>query len=268
MPPHQPSFALVCLLQDKSGFLGPAEFKEMLRSTVCASMESLLKTEEGQVSFTAHMEDEYSVENIEFYNATGEFQEHSTATFMGRVAPEELMAQGVAILELYVKSSAEKEVNISAGKQAAIVAAFEAVAASASERCVAPTVFDAARDEVRKLMEQDNFGRFSKNAEKMGAMVDKFFADADSNNDGKVSKEEYHRWAEVHPEAVEFINTLHESKRRITNKCLRAHTVEVETRAGNAAGGTGETAEVKEGTKEGNGGGIAEEGGAGGDVLP
>ena len=87
-------------------------------------MESLLKTEEGQVSFTAHMEDEYSVENIEFYNATGEFQEHSTATFMGRVAPEELMAQGVAILELYVKSSAEKEVNISAGKQAAIVAAF------------------------------------------------------------------------------------------------------------------------------------------------
>ena len=203
LPLHQ---TLVRLVQDKSGYLGPDEFKEMLRSTVCANMESLLKTEEGHASFTAHLEDEYSVENIEFYNATGEFREHSTATFMGRMAPEELMAKGVAILETYVKSSAEKEVNISAGKQAAIVAAFEAVAASASERCVAPTVFDDARDEVKKLMERDNFGRFSKNAEKLGAMADKFFADADSNNDGKVSKEEYHRWAEVHSEAVEFIN--------------------------------------------------------------
>ena len=73
------------------------------------------------------------------------------------------------------------------------------------------SLFEAAEEEIFKLMERDAFARFKSNPEAVAAVVDEFFATADISQDGYVSFDEYRKWVMKQPQVIVFFSQLAQS---------------------------------------------------------
>ena len=183
--------------KDHSGGLSRDEFRAAIGLTVTSTLQSLLQTRAGLVSFQKHLQSEFSEENIWFAEAALSF---------GASKPPVDMARANGILEKFVVPGAPQEVNISSSQQSTIMQAFEEAEASGGP--VARDVFEEARVEIFKLMERDNFSRFQKDEDKMNELIDSFFQEADTDGDSKISAEEFARFCRSTPEALAFLGDV------------------------------------------------------------
>eukprot|EP01083_Nonionella_stella_P059031 154512_1 len=119
------------------------------------SLNSLLATEKGANSFRKHLMKEFSVENIQFYEAVDEFRETS---FSGNLL--HMYTSANKINQKYIKPGSPMEVNISSKKRSLLCERINA-------KKISPTMFDDAYNEIYKLMSEDPFRRYLKEASKL-----------------------------------------------------------------------------------------------------
>jgi Ca2+-binding EF-hand superfamily protein len=156
------------------GNLTYSEFRSMLEATVTLNLKSMLNTKEGLQRVEAHMQKEFSKENLDFWEAAKAF----------RNLTEGRLARAEEIVDMWVAPGSEQEVNLPGPVREKAVADFEAAKASKTEPSA--TIFVASEEEIFKLMERDAYARFKGNPEAVGAVCDDFFKKADMSNDGYV----------------------------------------------------------------------------------
>ena len=168
----------------------------MLEATVTLNLKRMLHTEAGLQHLEAHMEKEYSKENLTFWQATRTYR---TAT--------DRRAEAQRIVEHYVRAGSEEEVNLPASISHRLIDRYDELGGAEPPE----DLFAAAEDEIFKLMERDAYARFKSNPEAVGAVVDDFFAGADVSQDGYISFEEYRKWVLQQPEVIVFFTQLSQS---------------------------------------------------------
>jgi CRP-like cAMP-binding protein len=102
----------------------------------------------GQKYFRGHLEAEYSLENLDFWNEAGDFE----------VLPqEELLARAEEMCNQYINVSSVRQVNISSNQQKLVLQRVQ-------NETVDNQLFLEARIEILQLMSRDSFKRFKASA--------------------------------------------------------------------------------------------------------
>lgn len=179
------------------GRLGYSEFRSMLEATVTLNLKRMLLTEAGLHHVEAHMEREFSKENLTFWQAVRAYRSASDR----RATAEEIITQ-------YVRAGSDEEVNLPHTIKNGVLREFEA---TGSDEQPPETLFSSAEEEIFKLMERDAYARFKSSPEAVGAVVDEFFAGADLSQDGFISFEEYRKWVLQQPQVIVFFSQLSQS---------------------------------------------------------
>ena len=182
-----------------------SEFRSMLEATVTLNLKRMLLTEAGLHHVEKHMEQEFSKENLTFWQAVRGYRD-----------AEDRYSAAKVIMDHYVRPGSEEEVNLPSGIRETLVKTFDEsdAAASSGQGQPAPppeSLFEAAEEEIFKLMERDAFARFKSNPEAVAAVVDEFFATADISQDGYVSFDEYRKWVMKQPQVIVFFSQLAQS---------------------------------------------------------
>ena len=154
---------------DETGVLSRAEFTQLIRATISLNLGSLLCDDKGQEVFEEQLRKEYSDENLSFWQAARAYTELEL--------PEDRAAEAREIYETYIKDGAERQVNLPSGLQKSVTQGIEA----AEE-----TLFDAAAEEIFRLMERDTFKRFRDDPEAAEGLVDEFYSSTKQDPDGNV----------------------------------------------------------------------------------
>ena len=130
-----------------------------------STLKSILAHNKARPLFEAHIESEYSGENIKFYDEVSAYLEKAKK---GEGDNATLSAEANSLIDMYITDGAELQVNIPSGMQRAIVAwrkSGEPVSA------VLPHL-TSAQSEIYTLMSRDNYARFVKTPKFEELLVD------------------------------------------------------------------------------------------------
>ena len=184
---------------DGSGTLDKEEFSRLMKATIMSKLthvEFLMKNDKAKKLMEQHMAHEYTEENGAFYTSVVEWKRHEFPTIE---STEE-------IVNKFIRVGAEMQVNISSSMADKTVKTLEEAKASGSK--VPKGIFDAAHEEVYKLIDKDSFSRFKKNDQEIQELCDALFNDCDHDHSGVVTLEEYKTWVKSNPEAMNFLREL------------------------------------------------------------
>ena len=105
------SHAFVCL----SRACSYSEFRSMLEATVTLNLKRMLLTEAGLHHVEKHMEQEFSKENLTFWQAVRGYRD-----------AEDRYSAAKVIMDHYVRPGSEEEVNLPSGIRETLVKTFDA----------------------------------------------------------------------------------------------------------------------------------------------
>ena len=152
--------AAFCMFDaDKSGELTREEFDAMVHATVNLNLDHLLVTDHGAAAFEAQLTKEYSEENLAFWQAVRAYREIEDGA--------ERLAKEKELEEEFVTEGSMRQVNLPSGIYSTLVKALKDCITEAP-----PDVFDAASEEIFKLMERDTFARFKNDPEASDRLVE------------------------------------------------------------------------------------------------
>jgi len=172
----------------------------MIEATALLNLRRLLDT--GEKYLEAQLEEEFSMENLEFWHAARDFRE--------KTDEKDRAAETKRIMELYVIDGAEQEVNLPSLMKSKLIQDW--AVSMASETQMPPVnLFADAENEIFMLMERDTFQRFKQNPKGVAAAVDDFFQQADKRHDDVVSFEEFKDFAMSRPEMIVAFSQLTET---------------------------------------------------------
>ena len=179
---------------DHSGDLAMEEFEAMVQATVQLNLGHLLHEEAFKDQFSKALESEYSSENLDFWQAVREYQ--------GLTSGVERLARAKVLHETYIAEGAVSQVNIASGTQKSLGQALHECSTEA------PTsLFDAASDEIFKLMERDTFSRFKRDPEAIRSLLSSYHAAAGAGK-STVSFAAFKAWALREPTVLIFFTGL------------------------------------------------------------
>jgi hypothetical protein len=138
---------------DRNGTLTRDEFANMIMATVNLNLSFLLKTQAGEAAFDSQVHEEFSHENLEFWQDAEKFRKQFP--FEDSAAALQL-AQKVS--DMYVVDNAERQVNLPAKVQRQIQQ--DLTGAVTGGNAVKDTLFEEAAREIFTLMERDTYRRF------------------------------------------------------------------------------------------------------------
>lgn len=187
----------------------------MIQATVNLNLDHLLETDHGAAAFEAQLQREFSEENLAFWQAVREYR-----AIEGGPAR---LTRAREIDTEFVQEGSMRQVNLPSG----LVAKFTtALAACESEAPV--DIFDAASDEVFRLMERDTFSRFKSDPSALSNLVDGYYAAAAaaSGSAGKkdgaepdlITFRQFREWALKEPAVLIFFTGLCTSVKRILSE--------------------------------------------------
>ncbi len=186
---------------NKSGALSKKQFQRLLNATLNTRLISLLHNPTGASYLRQHMQKEFSLENLDFWNAT--------EALSGDSAPsdeEQFERECVRIYERYIDEDSEECVNISAATRAEI---RKFIKLRETDRVPIPReVYHAAAGEVFQLIKADTFARFKANHEVIDKMVEQLWTQVHGKESSNVSFIEFYQFALKNPETVSFISDL------------------------------------------------------------
>jgi hypothetical protein len=80
------------------------------------------------------------------------------------------------------------------------------------------SLFDASQTEIYKIIDKDSFSRFKKNDNEINELCDALFRDCDIDNSGLITLEEYQKWVDKNPDAMNFIKELNDHSNHAVEK--------------------------------------------------
>jgi len=199
---------------DGSGTIDKEEFGKMMKATLRCKQTHLdfcLKNGERQDTFRQHLEGEYSVEAIDFYQEVEDFRKFCQKFDENEIEfhYQEINKIAFQIYDNYIVQGAPSEVNISGRERVKVEVEIEAC--RKNNNLVKLNVFDSGQLAIYKLLNQDTFERFRHNDTLLDDMLAKLFREADVDDDGSITVEEYKKWAADNPELTSFLKDLHKS---------------------------------------------------------
>ena len=132
---------------NKSDELSKDEFEALVQATVNLNLDHLLDSASGAKAFEAQLTKEYSEENLAFWQAVRAYRaidDGSARAARARELEQEFVAEG-----------SMRQVNLPNGIQKSLLTAIAECGSNAPI-----DLFDAASDEIFRLMEKDTFARF------------------------------------------------------------------------------------------------------------
>ena len=134
----------------QTGTLSREEFGDMMKLMASGDdLKATLSTEVGRVGFLQHLQSEYSEGSLLCYEACVAFKAAGEPTDN---------AEGVRILDTYIKANGDDPINISSDERGVIEAAFAESARGGKP--VTSDVFEFAEKALYTLMERDNHVRY------------------------------------------------------------------------------------------------------------
>ena len=196
-PTHLYEVAFMIFDVDESGALDKDEFTKMI-SVIYKSKANALRlvfdTKTGHDMLVSFASKERCAENIDFLDAVTAWQAKASA---GDVDA----AEAKRIHDFYCTDIAPYPVNLGARTKKLLDAGL-------AQEPLAPDLFDKAKKDIMKLIEQDTFARFNKDKDRLDELVKKLFVEVDKSHTGKIERDEYVEWAKNNPEVTQFYQPL------------------------------------------------------------
>jgi hypothetical protein len=196
-PTHLYEVAFLIFDVDESGALDKEEFGKMI-SVIYKSKANALRlvfdTKAGHDMLESFASKEHCAENIAFLDAV-------TAWAAKAAAGDASAAEAAHVHDTYCTEIAPYPVNLSARTKKLL---DEGLAKDPPP----PDLFDKARKDILKLIEQDTFARFNKDKDRLDELVKKLFVEVDKSHTGKIERDEYVDWAKNNPEVTQFYQPL------------------------------------------------------------
>lgn len=197
-PTHLYEIAFLIFDVDESGSLDKDEFAKMIGviyKSKANALRLVFQSAAGHDMLNAFAEREHCAENIDFLDAVGAWGRTAAEAGAGDVA------EARHIRDTFCTDIAPTPVNLSHKTMKALTAAMAADA-------YPPDLFELAKKDILRLVEQDTFARFNKDKERLGKLVDDLFLEVDKSRTGKIEKGEYVEWARGNPEVTKFYQPL------------------------------------------------------------
>ncbi len=191
--------AIFCMFDsDQDAVLTRAEFEEMVQTTVNLNLHTLLVSNKGAAVFEEQLQMEFSDENLAFWQGV--------KAFKGLDDVEARAAKARELEDTFIDDGAPRQVNLPGTIRAPLRELLKASRQPDSEP-LPLTAFDAASEEIFKLMERDTFARFKNDPDALRTLVDAYYssvAAAEGATDAEkasnsVSFETFKLWATSEP---------------------------------------------------------------------
>jgi len=182
---------------EKQDRLDRAEFSAMIEATVGLKLRYLLETAEGSKMFEDQLKEEYSSENLKFYQTASKY----------KLAEEsERLGMAKTMNKQFVKEDADEQVNL---PNDIVLKIQKELKQHISEETPPPTdLFEDASKEIYTLMERDTFRRMKNNPKLVEKLVVEFFEAADKDNTGSVTFDQYREWVMANPTVLAFFKDI------------------------------------------------------------
>ncbi|GBG33271.1 Regulator of G-protein signaling 8 [Hondaea fermentalgiana] len=213
---------------DASGEMSKPEFNSMIRAIMCNRLKHALDTPYGRAAFRTHMENEWSLESIKFWETVThicDIHGNCESSEGSGAAPSKSGGIPVSVarqlFDQYICENAPEQINIAGITQQAIVEELQR-AAECGEPTVPVDVFRQAAEEIMQLMEMDNFERFRNQLaseterDRQGDILQVNYAEEawdalGLGPDDLMSREQFRAWAKDNPTYFHFLEDIREA---------------------------------------------------------
>lgn len=188
--------AVFCMFDSSnSEMMSMEDFESMIGATINLQLDSLLDSSKGAEAFEAQLKKEYSDENLAFWKAVREY----------RVVEDgaERLAKAKELCDEFVSDTAMRQVNLPSHMQKQLLSAVGACTETAPA-----DAFEAASQEIFKLMEKDTFNRFKSDPEALAHLVEGYYKEAGVEHGSPIPYAKFREWALKEPAVLVFFSGL------------------------------------------------------------